>query len=194
MNNQVIRIAIFALVAAAMCGAPHATAGPVSAVATFNVCSLLNSGEAGSIMGDPRVVQRGSYGPPGFFCSWTSPATTARHGHDVVIMLFTATTIQQIGGRSLNGVDPVIASAFRSGSPRSVFQALQKQGQRCLGYAGPLPCAEIAERVALYKRTNVSDYVVLVFAQREEGRGDAGIIRLAFDAAHVANRITPRLP
>ncbi len=174
-------------------GAQHVSAGPISTVGVFDVCSLLTSGEASSLVGDPQVVKRG--GVPGFLCAWNSGPKGKRATNSIAIMLFTESKIREISSKALSG-DPAMAQAFRSGSPLSVFQALRNKGSSCLSYSGALPCAEIQERIALYKHTNAYDYVVLVFAQREEmdeGR-DLPIERLVLDAAHVASRITPRLP
>ena len=173
--------------------APPATAGQSSSVGAFDVCSLLSSGEASSITGDPNVVKRG--GPPGFMCSWSSPTTPSHIGHDIVIMFWTKAKVQQINARASGlGEDPAYDAAFHNGSPLGFFQALSKKGQSCQGYSGNLPCTEVEQRIALYKHTNAYDYVVFCFAQRNEGHGDAGIVRLVLDAAHVANLITSRLP
>ncbi|MDQ2679629.1 MAG: hypothetical protein M3Y21_01205 [Candidatus Eremiobacteraeota bacterium] len=193
-HRAVAICSLLALIGTLVRAPSAANAGPVSSVGAFDVCSLLSSTEASSLIGDPEVVKRGSYGPPGFFCAWNSRTRPGHPGHDVVIMFFTQAKIRQVGSHALSGVGPEIAAAFHSGSPLTVFQTLRKHGSSCQGYSGNLPCAEIEERVALYKHTNAYDYVVLVFAQREEGGGDAGIVRLVLDAAHVANRITPRLP
>ncbi len=129
-------------------------------------------------------------------CVWNSGPKGQRAANSIVIMFFTQSKIRAIGAQPLSG-DPAIAQAFRNGSPLSVFQAMRRKGGSCLSYAGALPCAEIKERIALYKHANAYDYVVVVFAQREAmdsaGR-DLPIDRLVLDAAHVASRITPRLP
>jgi hypothetical protein len=170
--------------------APPATAGQGSSVGAFDVCSLLNSGEASAITGDQNIVKRG--GAPGFMCSWSSPTAIS---HDIFIMLFTTAQMQQMKGTPSGlGKDPAYEAAFRSGSPLGLFQSLSKTGKSCQGYSGNLPCTAVEERIALYKHTNAYDYVVVIFAQRNEGHGDAGIVRLVLDAAHVANLITPRLP
>lgn len=191
--SRAIRGILLGLVVPVAIVAPSAaTAGPISSIGAFDVCSLLRNSEARSISNDPKVAKRG--GPPGFMCVWNSPGGESWTSHDIVIFFFTAPKIRQIASGGLNGLDPTLAAAFQNGSPSSVFQAMRKTGQSCQGYAGNLPCAEIHERIALYKRANAYDYVVLIFAQRNEGHGDAGIIRLVLDAAHVANDITPRLP
>ena len=174
--------------------APRATARQVSSVGPFDVCSLLSNSDAASITGDQHVVKRG--GPPGFLCAWNSPGGEGQISHDIVIMLWTQARMQQLKGRPAPGLekDPKLAGVLNSGSPLGFFQGLSKAGKSCQGYAGDLPCTEVDERIALYKHTNAYDYVVVIFAQREEGHGDAGIVRLVLDAAHVANRITSRLP
>ncbi len=193
MSNRHCAAAIFfsivAFIGLASSATTSAKAGPVSSVVAFDVCSLLSSGEAASIMSDPKVVKRGFYGPPGFFCAWNSPSGTDHQSHDILISFFTQSKLRQLHGHLGEGLGTISGD-----SPLNLFQAIRKKGQSCLGYSGSLPCAEIAERIALYKHTNVYDYVALIFAQREEGGGDAGIVRLVLDAAHVANRITPRLP
>lgn len=168
-----------------------AAAGPIASLGAFDVCSLLSSGEASSITGDQNVVQRG--GVPGFMCSWNSPP--GKISHAIAVMFFTPARIQQIKGTPSGfGKDAAYEAAFRSGSPLGLFQGLSKAGKSCQGYSGNLPCTEVEERMVLYKHTNAYDYVVVFFAQRDEGHGDAGIVRLVVDAAHVANHIASRLP
>ena len=188
---RAIRCTLLALTLPLVIGAP-VTAGPLASVAPFDVCSLLSGVEAISISNDPKVAMHG--GPPGFTCAWSSPGGEYGISHDIVIFFFTEPMIRRIAKGGLSGLDPSIAAAFQTGSPLSVFQSMRKTGQSCLNYSGNLPCAEIKERVALYKHASGYDYVVLIFAQRNEGHGDAGIVRLTFDAVRVANMITPRLP
>jgi hypothetical protein len=173
--------------------APLVTAGQSSSVDDFDICSLLSSGEASSITGDQNVVKRG--GSRGFLCAWASPTTPSHIGHDIVIMFFTKAKMQQINAKASGlGEDPAYDAAFHNGSPLGFFQAVSKKGKSCQGYSGKLPCTEVEQRIVLYKHTNAYDYVVFCFAQRNEGGGDAGLVRLVLDATHVANLITSRLP